>query len=177
MAQRLDRAARHCSNEIKKKLSLAGTGSAAYAHEREEIAGAYRTGKLFTLKVHYRKRQRIYGFVRSKPGEPPRKQTGLLRRSVAYETDKDTLTARVGVGGPPVAEGHSYAVWLELGTRKMAMRPYIRTTMFEQSGNVARILEGRGPEEIIGLESGVNLEAGLANLESTPLKGTRIPPV
>jgi hypothetical protein len=184
MAKRLDRAARHAHNEIKKKISLAGTGYASIAHDREEIAGQYRTGKLFTRKIHYRKKQRIYRFATSKAGEPPRKQTGTLRRNVAYETDSSTLTARVGVGGPPVSAERPYAIFLELGTRKMGgPHPYIRTTMWEQAGNIAAILEGRGPGAVTGenifggqgVEAGVNLKAAVANLQSVPLSGVSLP--
>lgn len=34
--------------------------------------------------------------VRSKPGEPPRKQTGLLHNSITHEMDDRALAARVG---------------------------------------------------------------------------------
>jgi len=43
-----------------------------------------------------KKGSRITGAVRSKPGEPPRKQHGRLRASVTYEVDPNTLEARVG---------------------------------------------------------------------------------
>lgn len=57
---------------------------------------------------------------RSAPGEPPRKQTGQLRRSVQAEVDRDALTARVGTNVV-------YGKHLELGTRKgLAARPWLR---------------------------------------------------
>jgi HK97 gp10 family phage protein len=154
IAVRLTKAAAHLHNRVKEKLNLSGVGSAVYAHEREEIAGQFRSGKLFTRTVLYKKRQRIYGFVRSLPGEPPRKQTGDLRSGVTYEVDEKTLVARVGVYGPAT----KYAKFLELGTSKMASRPFLRQTAFEEAGNVEKILAGQGTNTLSeGPGAGVNL--------------------
>lgn len=46
----------------------------------------------------------------SKPGEFPRKQTGALRSSVAYDIDPENLVARVGTS---LRVGR----WMEFGTR------------------------------------------------------------
>jgi hypothetical protein len=78
------------------------------------------------------KSARIYGARRSKPGEPPYKQTGHLRRSVAWEVT-DTLKGRVG-------SNLMKARWLELGTRKMAARPWLRRAFLEKRNEVKRIL-------------------------------------
>jgi len=154
VAARLERAARHVHNRVKEKLNLSGVGGAAYAHNRQEIVGQTKDGKLLFATVHYKKRQRIYGFVRSQPGEPPRKQYGTLRRGVTYEVDKGMLVARVGLYGPALA----YAKFLELGTRKMKARPYLRQTLFEESGNIEAILAGKGVQNLApGPGEGVNL--------------------
>jgi hypothetical protein len=49
------------------------------------------------------------GDSRSKPGEPPHKDFGNLRGSIAFDFDPATLTARVG-------SPSKVARWMELGT-------------------------------------------------------------
>lgn len=59
----------------------------------------------------------------SAPGEPPRKRSGFLQRSVTYEIDVEGLTSRVG---PSV--NATYGVHLELGTARMQARPWLLST-------------------------------------------------
>jgi HK97 gp10 family phage protein len=166
IALRLTKAAAHLHNRIKEKLSLTGVGFAVYTHEREEIAGQFRSGKLFTRTVLYKKRQRIYGFVRSLPGEPPRKQTGDLRSGVTYEVDQKTLVARVGVYGPAT----KYAKFLELGTSKMKARPFLRITAWEEKPTVEKILAGeyvsQSPQGFGRSSAGAAFNAGSSALNS-----------
>lgn len=65
---------------------------------------------------------RRIGLDPSRPGEYPKKVTGFLRRGVAYEVDRTRLRARVGTNVP-------YGKYLELGTRKMAARPWLLRTV------------------------------------------------
>ena len=60
----------------------------------------------------------------SKPGEPPRKRTGFLQKSVEVELDKERMTARVGIG-----ENAIYGLFLELGTVRMRPRPWLKVTV------------------------------------------------
>ena len=59
------------------------------------------------------------GSFRSKEGEPPRVQTGRLRRSISHELHPALPIARVGTNV-------KYGKWLELGTATMAPRPFMR---------------------------------------------------
>lgn len=67
----------------------------------------------------------------SRPGEPPRLRTGNLRNSIANEVTG--LTGRVGTN-------LKYGKSLELGTRHMAPRPYLRATLRKFSRKIASIL-------------------------------------
>jgi phage gpG-like protein len=68
-----------------------------------------------------RKADRINTF-RSKPGEVPRVQTGVLRRSITHEMHDTLPIGRVGTNV-------EYSKWLEFGTRRMKPRPFIRPSL------------------------------------------------
>jgi phage gpG-like protein len=72
----------------------------------------------------------------SQPGEFPRKQTGRLRATITYEVDTDLMVARVGTN-------LKYGKFLELGTRRMAPRPYLRKTLMAEQATIARLLAGK----------------------------------
>lgn len=73
----------------------------------------------------------IYGANPSKPGEPPHVQRGQLRASVATETER--LTTRVGTN-------QKKGRWLELGTSRMAPRPWLRRMLAEMTPTFRAIL-------------------------------------
>ena len=80
------------------------------------------------------KGQRIEGAVRSKPGEPPRKQTGRLRGSVTYEVDESKPEGRVGTNV-------KYGKHLELGTKRGILpRPWLRRALAEMQTKVSSLL-------------------------------------
>lgn len=62
----------------------------------------------------------VYNFTHSRPGNPPYKQKGNLRASISYEILG--LVARVGSN----IKRPDYPLYLELGTRRMASRSYLR---------------------------------------------------
>lgn len=119
--------------EAQELLGVAGTGTAARAYTRQTGEALFKADGTVKTKrmadgdeaVQYRvirkkAGRRVYGKNPSAPGEPPRKQTGQLRRSVQAEVDRDALTARVGTNV-------EYGKHLELGTRKgLAARPWLR---------------------------------------------------
>ncbi len=89
----------------------------------------------------HKKRAVIHGAVRSKPGEPPRKQRGRLRASVTYEVDPNTLEARVGTNV-------LYGKYLELGTKRgIAPRPWLRRALAECHSKIAGFLSQLGGTE------------------------------
>lgn len=71
----------------------------------------------------------------SAPGEPPGVITGELRRSITHEIEKKPT----GVIGR-VGSNKEYAIHLELGTSKMAARPFLRPKLEENKKNIAKTL-------------------------------------
>ncbi len=114
MKRRITRSAIVVSREAKKLISTPGTGKRAKSGR----------GK--------RKGSTRYGLLRSKPGAPPLKQTGRLRSSVAHEVVSDDM-ARVGTNV-------DYGKFLELGTRKMAARPWLVRSLDAMRPAIAAIL-------------------------------------
>ena len=107
-AQFLERAAITVENRAKELLSIEGTGRV-----KGMPAGP---------------------IERSKPGEPPRKQTGRLRGSVTHEVDAKALDARVGTNV-------KYGRYLELGTRRGILpRPWLRRALAEMKARVNELL-------------------------------------
>jgi phage gpG-like protein len=106
MERRLDAAAIHLQNAVKRKLSVPGTG---------------------------RVRGRKSGPVTHAPeGQPPYKQTGRLRASIAWERSA-ALTRRVG-------SNVEYARNQELGLT-VRPHPYLRPSLAEESDTLRRILQ------------------------------------
>jgi len=66
---------------------------------------------------------------RSKPGEVPRVQTGRLRRSITTWFHPKLPIARVGTNV-------KYAKPLELGTRRMKPRPFMRPALMKVKGKI-----------------------------------------
>lgn len=73
----------------------------------------------------------------SAPGEPPHRRTGRLRASVAREVVREG-SATVGRVGTNV----KYGRWLELGTSRMAARPWLRRALVEMRPAIMRLFGG-----------------------------------
>ena len=72
----------------------------------------------------------------SKPGEPPRVDTGQLRRSIFMIVRKTGKGRVVGFVGTTL----KYGKYLEYGTRRMAARPYLRTTLAKHRKRINRLI-------------------------------------
>lgn len=74
-------------------------------------------------------------YVPSRPGEPPRRDTGTLMKSIAAPFPTFALGRMTAI----VGTGHAYGRYLELGTRKMAPRPYLRMTLDRHRTGIHRV--------------------------------------
>ena len=72
---------------------------------------------------------------RSKPGEPPHRQTGTLIKNISHELIGSD-TARVGVN-----KDVKYALWLEIGNSKMEARPYLRPALVRERKKLLKIFK------------------------------------
>lgn len=115
MGKNIEKACIHLAKRIKQKLS---SGSPGERH-------VTKSGVYYTRKDEP-----------SEPGQPPKLLTGQLRQSIAYEVDKPALTGVVGTN-------LKYGAYLELGTSKMAARPYLRSTLMEEEKKLGDILSGQ----------------------------------
>lgn len=80
--------------------------------------------------VYYR------GLDPSLPGEPPKKITGFLQRSIAHEMRNEFAGPRAFVG-----TGVEYGLFLEIGTVKMLPRPFLRSTLDKEQATIAKIIQ------------------------------------
>lgn len=71
----------------------------------------------------------------SAPGQAPRKRTGWLQRNVVYSIDKSALSSRVGL-----TANAAYGIALETGTRRMAARPWLKSTAETLAPQMAEIM-------------------------------------
>lgn len=85
-----------------------------------------------------------HGQPPSLPGQIPHYDTTKLYKSVFWKR-QSRLVRRVGVPAIQVPGRGlvSYGLFLELGTRKMAKRPYLRPTFEKQWPNIRRIITAR----------------------------------
>jgi phage gpG-like protein len=98
--------------ELQILLETLGTGMESYAKQSMKGGG----GRVYVHRGH--------SHQASAPGNPPAVDTGRLRASLTHEveTSGTRVTLRFGTNV-------KYGLYLELGTRKMAARPFIRPTL------------------------------------------------
>lgn len=76
-------------------------------------------------------------FVGSAPGQPPMLRTSFGRRNILTEFYADSITAKVG---PSV--NADYMAYLELGTAKIAPRPWLSRALREVRPAIDALLRG-----------------------------------
>ena len=119
---------------IKKKrdqLAQALTESAlvVQAEARQSILKGPKTGRVYVRRGRIRHRA-------SGPGQPPASDTGTLARSIVIDVDKDKMTASVG-------SNVKYAPFLELGTSRMAARPFLKRALEVKRTQIVKIIQAR----------------------------------
>lgn len=77
----------------------------------------------------------------SQPGEPPKLRTGFGARNVVMEFDKAAMAGRVGV-----TSNAMYMFYLEIGTRKIARRPWLMATLLKHLVTIGKLAATGGDE-------------------------------
>ena len=132
MASLLDQYRRDLERQINQRLNAAAIVVHNHVKHLISVDGTLKTKPGRGAGGRFTKGKLIYGANPSKPGEPPRVQTGRLRGSIAWEV-RPTFEARVGTNV-------KYGLWLQTGTKRMAARPYLDRGLREKLGDVQRIL-------------------------------------
>ena len=74
----------------------------------------------------------------SRPGEPPRLRTGFGQRNIVVNHDRQKITTRVGV-----TKNGIYMIFLELGTQRVARRPWLVKTLRDNQRIIGRLATSR----------------------------------
>lgn len=84
---------------------------------------------------------RVCQFVAEKARANAPVLTGKMREEITYklEVQENVVEGIVGVGKEAF-----YARFLEMGTSKMAARPFLRPAVFENEAEIMRLLVGKG---------------------------------
>ncbi|RKY10355.1 MAG: hypothetical protein DRP56_01210 [Planctomycetota bacterium] len=82
----------------------------------------------------------------SMPGNPPRRDTGILASSVSYSVKVRGFTVKGMVGsdsdrirGRRPGTDPMYGLWLETGTNKMAARPWLKPSLIKATPKIVSI--------------------------------------
>ena len=86
----------------------------------------------------------------SKPGDPPARDTGILANSVSHKVSIKRLFVRGQVGSDidsirsrtDKTTDPEYGLFLELGTSRIAPRPWLRPALIKAKPRINRILQG-----------------------------------
>lgn len=107
----------------KELISISGTDGKASNKGKRDAKGKFLKSKL------------VYNSNPSSPGEPPHVQHGRLRGSVTYVVEHSGQSWVVRTG-----TNVKYGRWLELGTKKMEARPWLRVAMALKYRDLHKIL-------------------------------------
>ena len=121
-------------NDTRLRTALADAAAIAMEKAALGMVGYVRTKVGISARIRMsggqgrgnRRRAAARIYQASAPGEPPRKRTGTLQKSIAHEVERESnaIVARVGTKV-------DYGRYLEFGTRKMAARPYLQPALTE----------------------------------------------
>lgn len=123
--------AKAIEREFNGRLNVCAIALTNHAKKLISIEGAGKTGPGRGAGGRFTKGKLIYGANPSAPGDPPHKQTGRLMGSVAWEAAE--LVRRVG-------SNVTYSRWLELGTSRMAPRPWLRRALYEMTPFIRAVI-------------------------------------
>ena len=83
--------------------------------------------------------------VPSRPGEPPRVDTNLLRASITHQFIRgpkgNIVDAKVGVRSGDDPDKYNYGIYLEFGTSNIQKRPFLLPALNKNAKAIRRFIE------------------------------------
>lgn len=105
----------------------------------------------------------IQGPPRSTPGNPPHMDTQALYDSITHEVDAGQMAVRIGTDLP-------YGLPLEVGTSRMAARPWLRRAAMDIMSRAEQILSSGMDAESVGTSVAARV-AGAAKRAASRVAG------
>ena len=127
-----DNYVRDVERNLSQRMRALGFAGITEIRAMISISGRTISHKMITRGKNKGQQKKVlgaYGSDPSKPGEPPHKQHGKLRQSIASDFDAERFILRIGT---PL----SYGKFLELGTSRMARRPYLSRWLHENKQRI-----------------------------------------
>ncbi len=133
------------------RANIAAMKKAGFVVERnvKELLSKRGTGRTYIRgKKRHSKQARRH--VASAPGQPPAVDTGILRASIFTDVSVKggNVVGKVGPDVEHIAAEQTagtdveYGLFLELGTAKMAARPFLRPGLAKSAAQIVRIFKG-----------------------------------
>jgi hypothetical protein len=113
-----------------------------YQQRCQQAVSRPNTGKSVKIKRRFpggNKRTRTIYPNSSKPGEPPRLRTGFGRKNIVINYDPKGRWVRVGI-----TQNAIYMFYLEVGTRRIARRPWLLRTLMEHQRTIGALAASGG---------------------------------
>ena len=132
---RLDDRALRAKLEAALLVAAKSAGARLVGHLQRRLNVSASVARAKSIARSRARRRRLAKFVyqASLPGQPPRKRTGTLQKSVTSQVTRGdgVVTIRVGTKIP-------YGKFLEMGTRAMRPRPWLRSGVAEIAPRLQR---------------------------------------
>lgn len=150
MSMRLEIRDKELSRQLRKATAVGLKRAAVYYHAR--VRAAVNRPNTGTRRKRTRSTsagRKGSGYTTydnsSKAGEPPKKRTGHGQSNIVWEFNGDTRAPACRVG---VKENALYMAYLELGTRRIAPRPWLMAMLQQHKATIGRLAATGGRGEV-----------------------------
>ena len=132
---RLDDRALRAKLEAALLVAAKSAGARLVGHIRQKLNVSASVARAKAIARSRARRRRLAKFVyqASLPGQPPRKRSGALQKSVTSQVTRGDGVVRIKIGSAV-----QYARYLELGTKRMRPRPWLKSGVAEIAPRLQR---------------------------------------
>lgn len=124
--KQLDKLKKEIGKDVASSLYMAGEivrGTAVKSIQKQSQGEAV---------TRYRRGGAKYSHVASKPGDAPNTDTGNLVKNIAVEPGDESVFVGTNV---------EYGAWLEIGTKDMAARPWLRPALKSNRKKINKLIQ------------------------------------